>query len=238
MVWAVETDDFHGKCGQGTFPLLTEAYNSIRKETTTTSESGTTTPTSQPVTTSSEGQDSTTDYSSPIIPAEDKFVVCYYSSWAIYREGDGNFEVDDIDPDLCTHIIYAFAGLNETTNKIVSLDPWCDFEDGLDGYGNFTRLANRNPGLKALLAIGGWSEGSEKYSKMANDSSTRAIFVQSAVEFILEYEFDGLDLDWEYPANRGGAPEDKENFALLVSELRQVRLCDKMIMLRKYRRLQ
>lgn len=35
-----------------------------------------------------------------------------------------------------------------------------------------------------------------------------------------KYNFDGLDLDWEYPTQRGGEPMDKENFVELVKELR------------------
>jgi len=44
---------------------------------------------------------------------------------------------------------------------------------------------------------------------MANDPVKRAFFVQNAVEFIRKYKFDGFDLDWEYPGQRGGAPTDR-----------------------------
>ena len=33
-------------------------------------------------------------------------VVCYYSSWAFYRTGYGKFDIDDIDPHVCTHLNY------------------------------------------------------------------------------------------------------------------------------------
>jgi len=35
--------------------------------------------------------------------------MCYYTNWAGYRPNDGSFSIDDIDPQLCTHIIYSFA---------------------------------------------------------------------------------------------------------------------------------
>ena len=40
------------------------------------------------------------------------------------------FNVTDIDPYACTHLIYAFAGLDATTNKMISLDPLVDIEEG------------------------------------------------------------------------------------------------------------
>lgn len=55
---------------------------------------------------------------------------------------------------------------------------------------------------------------------MANDPQLRAKFVKSAVDFVLKYKFDGLDMDWEYPAQREGIESDKEAYTQLLKELR------------------
>lgn len=76
-----------------------------------------------------------------------------------------------------------------------------------------------NPNLKVLAVVGGWNEGSTKYSAMAGDANKRQVFIQSTLEFILEHGFDGLDLDWEYPGQRGGSAQDKINFVTLLKEI-------------------
>jgi len=155
-----------------------------------------------------------------------KVVLCYFESWATYRWGEGTFDVEDINPFLCTHMMYGFAGLNNETLTIMSMDPYNDLYDnwGKGAFDRFTRMKLYNPGLKTLLAIGGWNEGSTKYSDMALTKESRATFIQSCVDLLLKHQFDGLDMDWEYPGGREdseGRPEDKENFASLLLEMRE-----------------
>lgn len=54
-------------------------------------------------------------------PSHDKLVVCYISTWAVYRPTKGQFNLDNIDPNLCTHAIYAFSGLDATSDTIKSM---------------------------------------------------------------------------------------------------------------------
>jgi GH18 family chitinase len=61
-------------------------------------------------------------------------VVCYFASWTIYRPDNGKFTALDVDPNLCTHILYAFVGLREDGTVSV-LDDW-----ELTGLGNITKI--------------------------------------------------------------------------------------------------
>ncbi|XP_043276969.1 acidic mammalian chitinase-like isoform X2 [Venturia canescens] len=152
--------------------------------------------------------------------AADKKIVCYFGSWSVYRPGAGKFAIEDIDATLCTHYIYTFMGLEK--NQVKILDPWQALPDsgGQNGFAKFNDLRNKNPGVKTLVAIGGWGEGSANYSKMASSPNSREIFVNSTVAFVKRYGFDGFDIDWEYPNQRGGKPEDIKNYVTLVKELR------------------
>jgi len=157
------------------------------------------------------------------VAGHDKVVMCYWGTWANYRPKEGKFVTENVDGSLCTHLIYSFAGLDTSKSAIKTLDAWLDLEDnyGLAGFKKATDLKLKYPHLKVMIAIGGWNEGSTKYSQMAKDDKKRAMFVNSTVEFLKKHKFDGLDLDWEYPAKRGGAPEDKKNFIHLARDLKE-----------------
>ncbi|XP_043471715.1 acidic mammalian chitinase-like isoform X2 [Leptopilina heterotoma] len=154
-----------------------------------------------------------------VIISGQKRVVCYYASWATYRKDEGKYDIAKINPSLCSHLIYSFIGLNnDGTIKI--LDAWIDVRQ--NGFKNFNALRNKSPSTKTLAAIGGWAEGSEKFSNVVSNPGLRAKFINEAVKFLKTYGFNGLDLDWEYPGQRPGSrPTDKDNFSLLVKELKE-----------------
>ncbi|XP_006834283.1 PREDICTED: chitinase-3-like protein 1 [Chrysochloris asiatica] len=135
-------------------------------------------------------------------------LVCYYTNWSQYREGNAKCFPDNIDPFLCTHIIYSFA--NISNNEIDTLE-WND----VTLYGMLNSLKKNNPNLKTLLSVGGWNFGSERFSKIASNSQSSQTFIKSVPTFLRTYGFDGLDLSWIYPGRR-----DRQHFTNLVKNLK------------------
>lgn len=50
-----------------------------------------------------------------------------------------------------------------------------------------------------MIAVGGWNLGSEPFCTIVHDPRNRNVFIDDCVTFLRTHEFDGLDVDWEYP---------------------------------------
>lgn len=166
---------------------------------------------------------------------EGKLVVGYFTNWSQYRKRDCKFEVSDIDPNVFTHIIYGFGGVgwgDDRNNPKFVLKPIEHNDLGPGGqYQQVNDLKRKYPHLKTLLAIGGWTfndppevagPGSTAwvFTTMVESRANRKHFIDQSIRYLRATNFDGLDLDWEYPGDesRGGRPQDKRNFTLLCKE--------------------
>jgi chitinase len=142
--------------------------------------------------------------------------VAYYASWASRRKCN-TFKPSDINASRWTHINVAFAVL-DWAGKITPAS-----SEDEEIYNQALALKDENKDLQVWIAVGGKGAGSRGFSNMASSRRSREKFIQSAKEFMDAHGFDGIDIDWEYPAtgNTGWGKSDTENLTKLVKEMKE-----------------
>jgi chitinase len=148
-------------------------------------------------------------------PQKEYVIIAYVTSWKDVP----------VDPTVMTHINYAFGHVNDTFDGVRIDNP--------RRLRNIVDLKSINPDLKVMLSVGGW--GSGRFSEMASDDQRRLSFAQDCLKAVEEFGLDGIDIDWEYPtsdaAGISASPDDRENFNLLMRDLRAVLGEDRLLTL-------
>lgn len=182
-------------------------------------------------------------------PGQGKQLIGYYTQWGVYSGFYEKNLVSSGQIDHLTELDYAFSDI-ATDGTCSSGDPWADYQrpfaatESVTGtadaagqalLGNFNQLRElkaAHPGLKVVMAIGGWS-WSGRFSGLAATAAGRQKFVDSCVSQYLKGDlpglpagaaagvFDGFAIDWEYPGAPGNnnpyGPQDTPDFTALVA---------------------
>lgn len=179
-------------------------------------------------------------------------IIGYFTSWRTGKNGLPSYLAKDLPWDKLTHINYAFASINPQSFEIQVSAEATDIEwDGVAGaemdtrfpykghFNHLSSLKTQYPDVKTLISVGGWAETTGFYG-MTTDLNTCGLnqagittFNASAVEFIRQYGFDGVDVDYEYPSSMkdSGNPIDfaisnkcrgqlMDNYEVFMSQLR------------------
>jgi chitinase len=166
-------------------------------------------------------------------PGPEPKVIGYFTNWVEDRKGC-EFLVKNVDPGLFSHINFAFAqvdpGPGGKAKPSFRVSPFGEAAHDLGPNGLYAQvnaLKAKNPKLKTLLSIGGWAHTDPPmawlFTTMAETRASRGDFIAASIRYVRDNGFDGIDIDWEYPADpsRGGRPVDTRNFTSLLAELRE-----------------
>ena len=148
-----------------------------------------------------------------------KVVIAYVAGW-------NEIQAENIAAEKLTHINYAFCnvydglaqeGKNDSTRYEYSK------RDSIN-YLELHKLKSRNKDLKIIGSIGGWTWSGGFHDAVLTPES-RKRFTKSVVDYMLKYNLDGVDFDWEYPSLEGNhnafGPEDKPNFVAMLKGVRE-----------------
>lgn len=134
-----------------------------------------------------------------ILPAESSCILYYLS-----LPGPFNWNPPENEPEYCSW---------DTPNTKT-----CKTHHYTDGLIHQAHAA----GAQIYPSLGGWSL-SDPFPEMASNPIARQNFATKCIELIEDYNFDGIDIDWEYPGyeDHSGTPADTVNYNLLLRELRE-----------------
>lgn len=120
-------------------------------------------------------------------------IVCNFWNGAFYRGNGRSYAPELIDESLCTHIVYKSAVLDPTTLTLKVGDPKVDIHEGF--YRRVVALKKK--GIPVVISTDAYDD---KYFRLVRNAAARQHFIVNVLDFIKQYGFDGLEINWTNPA--------------------------------------
>ncbi len=137
---------------------------------------------------------------------QDKVVVGYYYFW-----DKSSFPYTMIEYNKLSCIAEAFVVPN--ADGSLSPESGANWQDYL--YPDMIDAAHRN-NVKVIVSVGGYGDGTGYgFPSIAASATARANLAGNLKNFCVQNNYDGVDIDWEYPGSA-----DRANFVLLMKALR------------------
>ena len=145
-------------------------------------------------------------------------VVCEADTTAVtfkqvgyWLEGETD-DLEDVDYDQLTHFIFGYLQVN-ADGSLASSEYIGNFQDS-NNFKNIIEDIQNDHGSKVFISIGGDSSAIN-FTTIAADNALTSIFVDNVIDFVEQYDLDGVDLSWQFP----DSDDEGELFEDLVKEL-------------------
>ena len=136
-------------------------------------------------------------------PSQDVKCIAYYAGW------DSRMP-SSLPATSLTHINYAFAAI--ASDYTLSAPSSGD----LAKFAQLRQLKLDHPGLQTIISIGGAdATQTARFISLSRSATDRQRFADACVAFMVQHGFDGIDIDWEFPASG-----DTSYYTLLIQALR------------------
>src|ERR1700689_4386149 len=135
-------------------------------------------------------------------PAWPKRLVADYGYWSKYQTPP--YGAAQIPINMMTHILHAGINIDGSANGTI------DIPDGFIEPELISKA--HSAGVKVFILLGG---DAGAFSTMAASDTLRVVLAQNLWDFAQQNGYDGVDIDWEYPATT-----DRKGYYELMSTLR------------------
>lgn len=146
------------------------------------------------------------------LPPEQYKRLCYFNNWSQDRDKVAQLMPEQVDPWVCTHLLYSFYFITGTSLKATAKK-----KNDEDLLKRLKLLREVNPELKIVISVGGANAAANAgFASATNSEKNRQSFVKNVIKFLRDRELDGIDLDWEFPT-----ASQKDQLTQVVAEFRK-----------------